>query len=52
MFLTYFLSIFRPPVSGSQVVYEELKKEFPDHIPLLLARITALEAEKEMVIIR
>ncbi|XP_035827746.1 tripeptidyl-peptidase 2 [Aplysia californica] len=38
----------KPPISATQTLYEELKKDFPKHVPLLLARLTALEADKEM----
>ncbi|XP_059163051.1 tripeptidyl-peptidase 2-like isoform X2 [Physella acuta] len=39
--------ISKPPVSASTSLYEELRKEFPTHVPVLIARMSALEASED-----
>ncbi|CAL1545565.1 unnamed protein product, partial [Lymnaea stagnalis] len=36
--------ISKPPLSATQTVYDELRKEFPTHVPVLISRMNALEA--------
>ncbi|XP_013068571.2 tripeptidyl-peptidase 2-like isoform X1 [Biomphalaria glabrata] len=37
----------KPPATASKSIFEELKKEFPKHLPVYIARLNALEAATE-----
>ena len=42
----YSISTFSENASASNELFEELQPQYPDHLPLSIARLQALEAEK------